>query len=388
VSTRYLVVGGGMTGDAACKGIRDHDAEGSIVLVGAEPDPPYSRPPLTKALWSGADEDSIWRGTEKLGVEIVLGRRIESLDPGARTATDDRGTAYAYDRLLLATGGRPRRLPVADEGVVYYRTLADYHRTRALADAGSRFVVVGGGFIGSELAAALASNGREVAMVFPEDGIGARIFPPELAAFVSDYYRSRGVEVHAGRTVTGVDGGSVTLDDGRTLEGDAVVAGLGIEPAVELAEAAGLETDDGIVVDARCRVAGADGVFAAGDVARFPVAALGGSMRVEHEDHALAHGRAAGACMAGADAPYDHIPFFYSDLFDLGYEAVGDVSSRHETAAAWPEPNRKGVVAYLDEARRPRGFLLWNVWDRVAAARELILAGEPLAESALTELAG
>src|SRR5206468_12365170 len=138
--------------------------------------------------------------------------------------------------------------------------------------------------------------------------------PPGLAAFVTDYYRSRGVEVHAGRSASAIEGGSVTLDDGSTLHGDAVIAGLGIEPAVELAEAAGLETGDGIAVDDCCRVAGAEDVFAAGDVARFPAAALGGSMRVEHEDHALSHGRAAGANMAGADAPYDHLPFFYSDL--------------------------------------------------------------------------
>jgi 3-phenylpropionate/trans-cinnamate dioxygenase ferredoxin reductase component len=385
---RYLIVGGGMTADAACKGIRGHDPDGSIVVVGAEPDPPYSRPPLTKGLWSGSDEASIWRGTDELGVELVLGRRVVALDLAARTATDDAGGTHEFDRLLLATGGRPRRLPFGGDDVVYFRTVADYRRTRALADRGARFVVIGGGFIGSELAAALASNGCEVAMAFPEDGIGGRLFPPELAAFVTDYYRSHGVEVHAGRTVTAIDGGSVALDDGTVLTADAVIAGLGIEPAVELAEAAGLEAGDGITVDDRGRVPGADDVFAAGDVARFPAAALGVSMRVEHEDHALTHGRTVGANMAGADTPYDHLPFFYSDLFDLGYEAVGEVTSSHATAEEWTEPNRTGVVAYLDEARRPRGFLLWNVWDRVDAARELIGAGEPLEPGALSALAG
>jgi NADPH-dependent 2,4-dienoyl-CoA reductase/sulfur reductase-like enzyme len=385
---RYLIVGGGMTADAACKGIRAEDGDGSIAVVGAEPDPPYSRPPLTKGLWSGEDEASIWRGTDALGVELELGRRVVALDVAARTATDDAGGTYSWDRLLLATGGRPRRLPFGGDDVVYFRTVADYRRTRALADGGARFVVIGGGFIGSELTAGLASNGVEVAMVFPEEGIGARVFPPELAAFVTDYYRSRGVQVHAGRTVTAIDGGSVTLDDGTVLEADAIVAGLGIEPAAELAEAAGLETGDGIVVDDRGRVSGADDVFAAGDVARFPAAALGVSMRVEHEDHALTHGRAVGANMAGADTPYDHLPFFYSDLFDLGYEAVGEVTSRHATVAEWSEPNRTGVVAYLDESRHPRGFLLWGVFGRVDAARELIRSGEPLGPDALSALAG
>ena len=159
------------------------------------------------------------------------------------------------------------------------------------------------------------------------------------------------------------------------IEADAVVAGLGIVPATDLAEAAGLEVDDGILVDELGRAGGRDDVFAAGDVARFPVPALGGTRRVEHEDHANTHGRAVGANMAGAEQPYDHLPFFYSDLFDLGYEAVGDVDSRLATVAEWVEPNRKGVVAYVDDAGAARGFLLWDVWGKVDSARELIRAG-------------
>jgi NADPH-dependent 2,4-dienoyl-CoA reductase/sulfur reductase-like enzyme len=166
----------------------------------------------------------------------------------------------------------------------------------------------------------------------------------------------------------------VTLGDGRTLEADAVVGGLGVIPNTALAEAAGLEVDDGIVVDEYGRASGRDDVFAAGDVARFPVAALGTSMRVEHEDHANTHGKVVGANMAGANKPYDHLPLFYSDLFDLGYEAVGQVDSRLETVEDWQEPNRKGVVTYVEDGK-PRGVLLWNVWDKVDDARELIRSG-------------
>jgi 3-phenylpropionate/trans-cinnamate dioxygenase ferredoxin reductase component len=166
-----------------------------------------------------------------------------------------------------------------------------------------------------------------------------------------------------------------------------VVAGLGLSPKTELAESAGLAVSDGIVVDERGRVDGRDDVFAAGDVARFPAAALGGTMRVEHEDHAKSHGRLVGTNMAGADEAYDHLPFFYSDLFDLGYEAVGDLDSRQATVVSWKEPNRKGVIAYVDDENRPRGFLLWDVWGKVDAARELIRAGEPVDEAALGELA-
>ena len=386
----YLIVGGGMTGDGACKGIREHDKSGSIGLFAEESHEPYARPPLTKGLWKGKEESSIWRGTPDLGVDIHTGRKIVSLDLGARSATDDAGESYSYERLLLATGGTPRRFGSAPDDVIYYRTLDTYHRLRALAGDGVRVTVVGGGFIGSEIAAALAMNDCTVTMVFPDAGIGARVFPPELSAFVNGYYRTKGVDVLPGEKVAeiaraGEAGLRVTTAGGRSLDSDVVVAGLGIEPRVELAEEAGLSIDDGVLVDEYARVGGHDDVFAAGDVARFPATLLGGLRRVEHENHATTHGRYAGANMAGADTPYHYLPFFYSDLFDLGYEAVGDVDSRLETVAEWAEPNRKGVVCYVEEGK-PRGFLLWDVWDKVDAARELIAAGGPVDRAAVRAL--
>src|SRR5262245_11977252 len=383
---RYLIVGGGMTADSACRGIRDHDPDGSIGLVGAEPHPPYARPPLSKGLWQGKDESTVWRGTPDLGVELVLGRRIVELDLDGRTAVDEAGDAYRYERLLLATGGRPRRLPSGGEDVVYYRTLDDYRSVREAAKDGTRFVVIGGGFIGSEIAAALNWSGCDVTMVFPEQGIGARLFPAELAEFVSGYYREKGVDVRPGVLVEEIAGGTVRLGSGTTLEADAVVAGLGIVPATELAEAAGLVVDDGIVVDELGRARGREDVFAAGDAARFPVVSLGTLARVEHEDHANSHGRAVGANMAGANTAYTNLPFFYSDLFELGYEAVGEVDSRLEPVADWVDPNRKGVVCYVDGDQRPRGFLLWDVWGKVDDARALIAAGAPVEQAQLRAL--
>ena len=386
-STQYLIVGGGMTGDAACKGIRDVDSEGKIVLVGGEQHPPYARPPLSKALWKGSEESTIWRGTADLGVDLKLGRRIVELDLDARTARDDRGDGYAYERLLLATGGRPRRLPFGGDQVVYFRTLDDYRHLRSVAGDGIRAVVIGGGFIGSELAAALAENGCAVTMIFPDPGIGARIFPAELSAALVDYYRERGVDVLPGATVTGIEwnGGKarVTLEDGRELEADTVVAGIGIEPSVELAEAAALPTSNGILVDSLGRVGGRDDVFAAGDVARFPAAALATELRVEHEDHANSHGRSIGANLAGAGEPYDHLPFFYSDLFELGYEAVGELDSKLETLSTIGELGETGLVYYLDDDRKPRGVLLWNQFGRVDEARALIQEGAPVTEDVL-----
>ena len=385
-SYRYLIVGGGMTADSACRGIRDHDQDGTIGLFGAETHEPYVRPPLTKGLWTGKDESSIFRGTPELDVDVHTGRRIVSLDLDAHTATDDTGESHAYEKLLLATGGTPRQLPGDANDVIYYRTLDDYHHLRGLAGDGVRVVVVGGGFIGSEIAAALATNGCDVTIVFPEPGIGARILPAELSAFVNDYYREKGVTVLPEESVETISSGSVTTKQGAVVEADAVVAGLGIVPTTELAEGAGLEVEDGILVDQLGRAGGRDDVFAAGDVARFPMAALGGTRRVEHEDHANTHGRAVGANMAGAGQPYDHLPFFYSDLFDLGYEAVGDVDSELDTVAHWAEPNRKGVVAYVDAEGKARGFLLWDVWDKVDAARELIRAGTVVDVSHLRRL--
>jgi 3-phenylpropionate/trans-cinnamate dioxygenase ferredoxin reductase component len=385
---RYLVIGGGMTGDAVSQGIRDVDGDGTIALVGDEHHAPYKRPPLTKGLWKGGDEAKIWRNTAERGVDLHLGRQIVSLDLDASRAVDDAGDEYRYERVILATGGSPRRIGgngAAD--VIYFRTLDDYRRVRALSDDGARFTVIGGGFIGSELAAALRSQGRDVTMVFPEPGVGWRGFPADLAHAVTAYYREQGVEVISEVLVSSVEGTRVHLDDGRAIDADAVVAGLGITPRTALAAEAGLPVDDGIVVDDHGRVPGFGNVFAAGDVAHFPMAGLGRSGRVEHEDHANSHGRLVGANAAGADAPYDRLPFFYSDLFDLGYEAVGEVDSRHETVELWLEPHRKGIVAFVDAARRPRGFLLWNVWDKVDAARELIVAAEPVTEGGLRELA-
>ena len=372
-TTKYLIVGAGMTGDMAAKGIRDNDPDGSITLIGADPHPPYKRPLLTKGLWKGAPEEKLWREPAE-GVELVTGCRIVSLDLAAGTATDDAGEDYSWEKLLLATGARPRQIPGAD-GVIWYRTLDDYRRLRETAPEGAHVVVIGGGFIGSEIAAGLTGNGCRVTMVFPEPGIGHRLFPEGLSTFVADYYREKGVEVLGGEMVSSASGDLVETGSGRTLEADAVVAGLGVIPDTELAEAAGLEVDDGIVVDEYGRVPGHENVFAAGDVARFPVRALGTTMRIEHEDHANTHGRAVGANMAGAETPYDHLPFFYSDLFDLGYEAVGLVDSRLEAVENWQEPNRKGIVTYVENGR-PRGVLLWNVWDKVDAARDLIRSGE------------
>ncbi|MDR7401981.1 MAG: FAD-dependent oxidoreductase [Armatimonadota bacterium] len=378
---RYLIIGAGMAGDAAVRGIREVDASGTIGVLGAEPHPPYNRPPLSKGLWKGQPEEQIWRDTAALGAELHLGRRAVRIDKAGHLVVDDRGATYTYEKLLLATGGQPRRLPLdpAGEHVIYFRTYDDYRRLRERATPGTRFAVVGGGFIGSEIAAALALQGVQVIMLFPEEGIGARLFPPGLSRFLNDYYRERGVEVRAGELAAGLEarGGRLALrtDRGQEVEVDGVVAGIGIQPNDQLAAATTLRTDDGIVVDDYLRTSDPD-IYAAGDVARFFAPALGSRIRVEHEDNANTMGQAAGRNMAGRAEPYHHLPFFYSDLFDLGYEAVGDVDARLQVVEDWREPYREGVVYYLREGR-VRGVLLWNVWEQVEHARALIATAGP-----------
>jgi NADPH-dependent 2,4-dienoyl-CoA reductase/sulfur reductase-like enzyme len=379
---RYLIVGGGMTGHAAAVGIREADSDGSIVMISSEEDRPYARPPLSKGLWLGKPEESVWL-EDVPGLERRAGRRAVALDPRARTVRDDHGELHRYDRLLLATGGTPRRLPFGGDRVIYFRTLASYRRLRAVE--GRRVVVIGGGFIGSELAASLCANGKQVTLIFPEPALGARVYPADLSSYLGRIFTEKGVRILAGETVTAVEERSaataVRTGRGEEIVADVVVAGLGIRPDTALAEAAGLDCSDGIVVDERLETS-APGVFAAGDVARFPSEALGGRVRVEHEDAALTQGRAAGRNMAGAGEAYRHLPFFYSDLFDLGYEAVGRLDASLETVASWKTPFREGLVYYL-EGDRVRGVLLWGIFGQVDAARELVQGRVPVVRSAL-----
>lgn len=376
---QYLIVGGGMAADAALRGIRELDPVGTVGMVSAEPHPPYNRPPLSKGLWKGQSVDEIWRHADDLAAEVHLGHRIVALDLERSQATDEQGQVYGFEKVLLATGSTPRRFPFGGTDILYYRTYDDYRHLRALAQHAESFAVIGGGFIGSEMAAALRFANKRVILIFPEGGIGARLFPADLARFLVDFYQEKGVEVRLGEGVVGLERQgqdlNLQLQSGQTLTVQGVVAGIGVFPSIELAQQVGLRVEDGIVVNELGQT-DAPNVYAAGDVARFYNPALQDWMRVEHEDHANTHGLTVGRNMAGAHEPYHHLPFFYSDLFELGYEAVGILDSRLETVSDWKDPFREGVVYYLEEGR-VRGVLLWNTWGKVDAARALIAEQGP-----------
>lgn len=397
-SYRYVIVGGGFAAASAVEGIRAHDSDGTILLLSRENYAPYQRPPLSKGLWFGKNtlddlpihDEAFY---EKNGVTLGLRREIEELDADGHTLWDDRGIAYRYEKLLLATGARPRRIGADGsnlEDVRFYRSLEDYLLLTARIEHVQHVLVVGGGYIGIEMAAALRESGREVTYLYPREYPLHRVLPRDLGLFVAEYYRGRGIETVSNQTVASFanEGG---LLHARTVQGDLVttqlaVVGVGAEPNIGLAEGAGLEVGNGIEVDEHARTSHPD-VYAAGDVAEFPYLALGRRTRVEHWDHAEHHGRLAGANMAGEHQVYDHMPFFYSDFFDLGWEAVGDLDIGFRIEAVWKEPNREGVLYYLNDDDEVRGVMLWNVWERVDWARDLIRARKPMTRAELEQAA-
>jgi NADPH-dependent 2,4-dienoyl-CoA reductase/sulfur reductase-like enzyme len=338
---------------------------------------------LSKKLWTGAKRvEEIFVHPDSFytqhGVELKLETDVAELDASAHIVRDIEGNRLGYKKLLLATGGTPRRLTIPggdSEGISYYRTLNDYRQVRAAAAPGKSAVVIGGGFIGSEMAASLSVNGLSVTMIFPDPWLVARVFPESLGRALTDYYRTKGIVVVQDAAVAIEPAGKghvVHTRSGQQIRADLIVVGVGITPNISLAQAAGVKVGNGIVVDEFLRTSNPD-IYAAGDVAFFPENVLG-PRRIEHWDNAISQGKHAGRNMAGANEPFAELPYFFSDLFEFGYEAVGDVDSRLQTFADWQEPNKTGVIYYLGDGR-VRGAMMCNVWEKVDAARELIRKG-------------
>ncbi|WP_206062550.1 NAD(P)/FAD-dependent oxidoreductase [Kushneria phosphatilytica] len=319
----YLIVGAGMVSANATRSIRERDSQGSIGIVGSEPNGPVTRPALSKKLWTDPEFgfDNIWMKPEESGATLHTDTRIVSLDRDNQTVTAENGDVFGYGQLLLATGGEPKQLDLApSERVLYFRTVEDYRQLRELAGHQRHIAVVGGSFIGTELAAALNLNDTRVTLIHPEQVLGGDIFPPDLAEHFESMYHTHGVTLMGNcRVTSGHQQGetvTLTLDDGNTVTADVVAIGLGIEPACDIAVSAGLTVDDGIVVDEMLRTSDPH-ILAAGDVASYPDNLLG-RQRAEHVDNANMMGQQAGAIMAGSEAPYTHTPLFLFECLRTG----------------------------------------------------------------------
>jgi NADPH-dependent 2,4-dienoyl-CoA reductase/sulfur reductase-like enzyme len=332
---------------------------------------------LSKKLWTDPDFtfDQVWlRTVEQTGADLVTGVSVESIDPAAHRILAG-GNTIGYRRLLLATGGEPAKLEIPDDDrIIYFRTVNDYRRLRKFAGDQHVIGVVGGGYIGTELAAALAQNDTHVIMAFPEDKLYGTKFPKHLAERLTTMYADHGVDLRPGTTITGgsttASGISLTTGNSDAIRADAAVIGLGVQPRIDLAQRAGLKTDNGVVVDEYLTTSDPD-ILAAGDIASYPDQILG-RQRVEHVDNANNMGSQVGRNLAGAHEPYDHTPYFYSVMFGNRYEAVGTLDASLDMVEDWADDQQSGVVYYLDDHGIVAGVLLWNNSGRTDEARRVL----------------
>ncbi|SHE27378.1 NADPH-dependent 2,4-dienoyl-CoA reductase, sulfur reductase [Atopostipes suicloacalis DSM 15692] len=371
----YVLVGGGMGAGFATLGIREQDKDGSILIISNETHVPYERPALTKKLWIDDEfkEDDTKIGAEEENVEIVFEREVTKISPEDKTVTLENGDVVDYGQLLLSTGGEPRSIDgPEDEAVFTFRELDDYRKLRERSGENQEVIIVGGGYIGSELAASLSQNNTKVTIVFPQNHLGEEMFPKELLEEYNQLFKDHGVELINGREAKSYrrEGEQVvlTLDDDSEVKGDTIVIGLGVSPRTQLAEESGLEmADEGVVVNEWLQTSDKN-IWAAADIATYPDAIFG-RQRLEHVDHARHSGRQVGKNMAGAKEAYTHTPYLYSMLYSLNWEAVGTLDPSLDTLFDHREDGE--IVFYLDEDKL-KGILLWNVEVDLDDVRELI----------------
>ena len=376
-----VIVGGGLAGAKAAEALRNEGYEGRVVLVGQEPRRPYERPPLSKDYLRGeAELESAYVHAQGFyddqSIELRTGVEVTAIDRGAKEVVLDGGERIGWDCILIATGAEPRRLalPGADlDGVMYLRSVEDSDRLKGAIAKGGRLVVVGAGWIGSEAAASARQGGMEVTVL---ERLGVpleNVLGPTLGAVYADIHRDRGVELLAGVELESLEGGAqverVRLRDGRTIDCDAVLVGVGVAPRTGLAEAAGLEVDNGILVDGMLRAA--PDVFAAGDVANVLHPFYDRRVRVEHWANALNQGPAAARNMLGREEPYDRIPYFFSDQYDVGMEYSGLASSTDEVVVRGDLAAREFIAFWMSDGRVTAGMNV-NVWDVTDAIQALV----------------
>jgi 3-phenylpropionate/trans-cinnamate dioxygenase ferredoxin reductase subunit len=395
----FLIIGGGVAAGKAAEGVREGSAQGSVVVMTAEQELPYERPPLSKELLRGEagrekirTHDEAWYRDHE--VEVLLATRASALDPGSRTVTTEVGDQLRYRRLLLATGARVVRLGLPGEdlpGVFYLRTVDESERLREAIRQARRMVVIGGGFIGAEVAASASQMGTEVSLLEVADTLWIRAVGPELGGFFEEFLRDRGVDVRLRTRSARIEGNgkaeAVVLDDGTRLPAEVVVIGVGVRPVTELAEAAGLPVDDGVVVDEQLRSTGgnAEGIWAAGDAAKVSHP-LFGSIRTEHWAEALNQGLQAGRNMAGASERYERVPYFFSDQFDLSLSYLGIARPPYDLVVRGERDVKQAkFVAWYLEGGTPRAALIVNDWDAEDPVRAVIRRRQPVEAARLAD---
>jgi 3-phenylpropionate/trans-cinnamate dioxygenase ferredoxin reductase subunit len=384
MSPTFVIVGAGMAGGKAAETLREEGFDGRVVMLGAEAEPPYERPPLSKDYLRGESErggvylqeDAGWY--EQHDVELRTSTPVESLDVAGRAVVLADGERIAYDALLLTTGAEPRRPPIPGtelEGVHVLRTLEDSDVLRGVLDGGGRLVIVGAGWIGSEVSASARQRGMDVALVEPQSVPLERVLGPELGAFYRDVHADHGVALHLGTGVEAIEGDGraerVRTSDGTVLDCTTVLIAVGVAPRTQLAEGV-LGVDNGILVDASLR-ASADGVFAAGDVANHDHP-LFGRLRVEHWANALEQGPSAARAMLGQDAVYERVPYFFSDQYDVGMEYAGHSAPDDDVVFRGDRAAREFIAFWLRDGRVTAGMNV-NVWDVNEHLQALVRSG-------------
>lgn len=380
-SYKYVLVGGGMSAGFATLGIREEDKEGSILIISRESHVPYERPALSKKLWRD-DEYHVNQtkiGAEKeINVHFAFERDVISISPENKTVKLENGDIVNYEKLLLSTGGEPYSIEgEKDQNVFLFRTKDDYLKLRELTKENSHILLVGGGYVGSELADSLIRHNVQVTMVFPEKKLGENAFPEELLEDYNSLFTDRGVKLYPERKAVRYHRNNnqlvLKLDDGTEINGDAIVIGLGVKPRTELAEQAGLEmSKNGVLVNESLQTSDPN-IYAAGDIATYPDKILG-LQRIEHVDHARNSGKQVGAIMAGSTEPYGHTPYFYSMLHNLSWQAVGTIDPKLDTLF---DNRENGSIVFYLEGEILKGVLLWNVKVDLNDVREL-LANQPI----------
>ena len=399
MSKAYVIVGASLGGAKAAEALRAAGFDGPVVLIGAESELPYERPPLSKGYLQGtAERDTIYvhsmQWYQEADVELRLGTTVTAIDRAAQEVVLADGSRIGYTKLLLTTGSSPRRLsvPGADyDGVHYLRSVGDSDQIKAVLGSAASVAVIGAGWIGLEVTAAAREAGVAVTVLEAAELPLLRVLGPEVAKVFAALHRDHGVDLRFGvqvAEITGKDGRAegIRLGDGSVVAADAVIVGVGITPNTELAAAAGLEIDNGIKVDAQLRSSDPD-IYAAGDVASAFHPVIGKHIRVEHWANALNQPQAAAQAMAGQQVSYDRVPYFFSDQYDLGMEYSGYVEpgGYDEVVVRGDVAGREFVAFWLADGGRVLAGMNVNVWDVTDAVQALVRSGRPVDKAALSD---